>query len=403
MPQKTVRQHTGPQRIAVIGAGVLGLAVARSLASQGAQVTLFEQHDPGSGTSQISYGWVNANGKDPASYHRLNAAAIDEHKRWQAQHPTPAPWLLETGTLEWAADPATRRQLEQRVAKLKALDYPSEPYDRARLQAALPELRLDPRVQQGWYFPSECLIYPSLFIARMLADLRLLGSELICHDQVTTLSTADQGVSVTLASGNCWHGDQLVLATGRWSAELLAQCGLELAMTDANRADPAACSFLAHTQPLPVQLNCNIITPELNVRPDGGGRMMLQALDLDQHADPARPVAADGMIGNELLRRLRRLFANSDSARIERIEVGQRSRPADGLPAIGYVSGLPGVYLMVSHSGMTLAPLLGKLVAGEMMSGARPAMLADFAPDRLVRPLSDEQNVAAPAYLPAAQ
>jgi glycine/D-amino acid oxidase-like deaminating enzyme len=32
---------------------------------------------------------------------------------------------------------------------------------------------------------------------------------------------------VTLASGNCWHGDQLVLATGRWSAELLAQCGLE--------------------------------------------------------------------------------------------------------------------------------------------------------------------------------
>jgi hypothetical protein len=39
------------------------------------------------------------------------------------------------------------------------------------------------------------------------------GGELICHDQVTTLSTADQGVSVTLASGNCWHGDQLVLGS----------------------------------------------------------------------------------------------------------------------------------------------------------------------------------------------
>lgn len=403
MPQKTVRQHTAPQRIAVIGAGVLGLAVARSLASQGAQVTVFDKRYPGSGTSQISYGWVNANGKDPASYHRLNAAAIDEHKRWQAEHPAPAPWLLETGTLEWAAHPAIHRQLEQRVAKLRALGYPAESWDRARLQAALPELRPDPRVQNAWFFSSECLLYPSLFIARMLADLRTLGAKLVCHDEVTTLSTSDQGVDLTLASGERWKGDQLVLATGRWSAELLAQCGFELAMTEANRANPAACSFLAYTQPLPIQLSSNIITPELNVRPDGGGRLMLQALDLDQHADPARPVAVDGMIGNEMLRRLRRLFANSQDARIERIEVGQRSRPADGLPAIGYVSGLARVYLMVSHSGMTLAPLLGRLVAGEMLSGARPAMLTDFAPDRLVRPLIEDDKNAAPAYLPAAQ
>ena len=396
-------QHNSQPRIAVIGAGVLGLAAALELARQGAQVTVFDKRFPGSGTSQISYGWVNANGKDPASYHQLNAAAIDEHKRWQAEHPVTAPWLLETGTLEWAADAATLRQLEQRVSKLRVRSYPSQMIDRATLQAALPELRLDPRISQAWFFPSECLLYPSLFIARMLAGLRALGGQLVCQNEVTTLTASERGVTLTLASGDQWQGDQLVLATGRWSGELLAQCGIELAMTDASRADPAACSFLAHTQPLPIQLNCNIITPELNVRPDGGGRLMLQALDLDQHADPARPVATEGMIGNELLRRLRRMFANSDDARIERIEVGQRSRPADGLPVVGYVSGLARVYLMASHSGMTLAPLLGRLVAQEMMSGVRSAMLADFAPDRLVRPLSDTARATAPAYLPAAQ
>jgi hypothetical protein len=47
-----------------------------------------------------------------------------------------SPWLLETGTLEWAADPATRRQLEQRVAKLKALDYPPV----VQADAGLPDL-----------------------------------------------------------------------------------------------------------------------------------------------------------------------------------------------------------------------------------------------------------------------
>ncbi|WP_312838978.1 FAD-dependent oxidoreductase, partial [Pantoea piersonii] len=58
------------QRIAVIGAGVLGLSVARMLALQGAQVTLFDKGAPGAGTSQISFAWVNANGKSPESYHR---------------------------------------------------------------------------------------------------------------------------------------------------------------------------------------------------------------------------------------------------------------------------------------------------------------------------------------------
>jgi len=391
-----------PQRIAVIGAGVLGLAVAQSLSRRGAQVTVFEKNYPGSGTSQTSYAWVNANGKEPTSYHDLNAHAIDEHKRWQASHPASPRWLLETGTLEWAADESSLRQLAQRAAKLTTLDYPVEKRSRAALLGSLPELRLDPRIQHAWFFPSECLLYPSLFIASLLADLRASGGQLVCNNEVTTLTETSQDVHLTLASGDEWRGDQLVLATGRWAPELISQCGLELAMTDANRADPVACSFLAQTQPLPIPLKCNLITPELNVRPDGGGRLMLQALDLDQHADPARPVSPEGLIGKEMLRRLRRLFKNAEGARIERIETGQRSRPADGLPASGYISESARVYLMVSHSGMTLAPLLGRLVAEEMLSGTASPMLSAFAPHRLLRPLSAVAK-AAPAYLPSAQ
>lgn len=391
-----------PQRIAVIGAGVLGLAVAQSLSRRGAQVTVFDKNYPGSGTSQISYAWVNANGKEPTRYHDLNAHAIDEHKRWQASHPASPRWLLETGTLEWAADESSLRQLAQRAAKLTTLDYPVEKRSRAALLGALPELRLDPRVQHAWSFPSECLLYPSLFIASLLADLRTSGGQLVCNNEVTTLTESAQDVHLTLASGDEWRGDQLVLATGRWAPELLSQCGLELAMTDANRADPVACSFLAQTQPLPVSLKCNLITPELNVRPDGGGRLMLQALDLDHHADPARPASPDGLIGKEMLRRLHRLFKNTEGARIERIETGQRSRPADGLPALGYISESARVYLMVSHSGMTLAPLLGRLVAEEMLSGTASPMLNAFAPHRLLRPLSAVAKTA-PAYLPSAQ
>ena len=391
------------QRIAVTGAGVLGLSVARMLALRGAQVTVFDKGVPGAGTSQISFAWVNANGKSPESYHRLNEAGIEAHKRLQQMSDAPAPWLLETGTWEWAADPASRAQLEKRLSTLTSLGYPWQAVTREALLAHFPELRLDSRIQQGWFFPSECLLYPSLLIGWLLAQIRRLGVSVITQTEVVSLSEEAEGATLELSNGERWRGDQVILAAGRWSAELLTQLGLDLAMTDANQPDKVACSFLAYTDPLPIQINSNIISPELNVRPDGGGRLMLQALDLDDYADPARPVSTEGLIGQEFLRRLRRMFIQTEGARIAKIEVGQRSRPADGLPATGYVNDHQRVYLMASHSGMTLAPLLGELVADEVMTGRRPEMLADFAPQRLLTPFTGKSEGLAPAYLPAAQ
>jgi glycine/D-amino acid oxidase-like deaminating enzyme len=58
--------------------------------------------------------------------------------------------------------------------------------------------------------------------------------------------------------------------------------------------------------------------------------------------------------------------------------------PADGLSAVGPVPALPGYYLVLTHSGVTLAPVLSRLVAEEITTGAPPAMLLPFRPDRLV-------------------
>lgn len=69
------------QQIAVVGAGVIGLAVARALALQGAQVTIFDRDYMGAGTSSTTFAWVNANGKPPPAYQRLNALAMEDHAR----------------------------------------------------------------------------------------------------------------------------------------------------------------------------------------------------------------------------------------------------------------------------------------------------------------------------------
>lgn len=43
---------------------------------------------------------------------------------------------------------------------------------------------------------------------------------------------------------------------------------------------------------------------------------------------------------------------------------------------------MPGYYEAVSHSGITLGPVVGRLLASEILSGQRDKMLADFHPER---------------------
>ena len=54
----------------------------------------------------------------------------------------------------------------------------------------------------------------------------------------------------------------------------------------------------------------------------------------------------------------------------------------DGLPLLGFLPGLEGFYTAVSHSGVTLGPLFGKLVAGELVEGRIDPRLEPYRPTR---------------------
>lgn len=394
---------SGRKRIAVVGAGVLGLSVARSLSASGADVTVFERNHIGAGTSTTTFAWVNSNGKNPASYHALNVVAMREHVELQKNARSEGQWLMQTGTYEWATDSAQQERLTARVTRLRQADYIAEELSQAQLRKRVPEIRLDPRVDRIWHFPEECLLHPTVFLAHLWAEARRHGTKLHINSGVRDITEHENGVKLALEDGSEWKGDSLVLATGRWSQELMSRLGLQLAMIDPNQPDRIACGFLAVTTPLLIQLSTNLITPELNVRPDGGGRLLLQAPDLDHFANPAASTPAEGYIGQEMLHRLRRLFDNAQSAKIERITVGQRSRPADGLPGIGFATPRQRVYLMVTHSGMTLAPLLGKLGAEEIMQGSRSVLLRDYSPERLLGKTAGDFPAFSTLHFPAAQ
>jgi D-hydroxyproline dehydrogenase subunit beta len=86
---------------------------------------------------------------------------------------------------------------------------------------------------------------------------------------------------------------------------------------------------------------------------------------------------------------------------MEQLNVGQRVRPSDGLPAVGFVT--QRVYVMAIHSGMTLGPLLGRLAAEELVLERRASQLDDFSPDRLINRAPGEFSPIATKHSPASQ
>ncbi|MCK2212307.1 FAD-binding oxidoreductase [Actinomadura sp. ATCC 31491] len=359
-------------RVVVIGAGVVGAAVAAGLTRRGAQVTVLEARTPGAGTSATSMAWVNANNKLPEAYFHLNHAAVRAH------HDLPGEWFFPTGHLECAVSHQHKELLESRVTRLESAGYPVERVTARRARELEPDLVSPPGAVYA-FFPEEGHVHPMRLIARLLGEARDAGAEVVCGAEVTAIEAAEPGVRVGVAGGGTYAADAVVTCAGRWTQGVAALAGAYVPMLDPARAGQLTNGFLVTTTPVPARLSRMITTDRLNLRPDGAGRLVVQALGLDGRAEPGVPVPDD--VRQDILARLSAVLPAAEGAEAERAVVGHRSLPGDGLTVAGFADPARRVYTVATHSGVTLAPLLGREVAGELY-GEESALLAAFRPGR---------------------
>lgn len=368
-------------KVAVIGAGVIGVTVAAELAQRGVAVTLFDQSGPGSGTSSTSYAWLNSNGKEPRAYYDLNLAGLDTHKRLSPTDETG--WIGLGGHVEFAVDDAHCRDLASRVERLAPRDYGADIIDPVRACELVPDLRLPEGVKLVVHFTKEAYAYPAKYIAFMLNRARNAGAEIRTGAAVVQVKSTGAGAAVELEDGTAHPVDRVVSAVGRWTRAFTSAAGHTVPVKEFAQPGDVVVGYLATTNPLPVQLSRLVTSPWLNVRPAGGGRLMLQALDLDGTADPRVVPGPTSELAEKFLARLRAIMANAEGARIEEIVVGQRVMPDDGRTIVGPVPNVPWLYVVATHSGITLAPYLGAAVAEEVL-GVKQDAFDEFRIERFL-------------------
>ncbi len=371
-------------RIAVIGAGMIGTSIAVELAARGAEVHLIDQSEPGSGSSAASYAWVNSNNKTPDSYYRLNLAGVQAHRHLADAG---VDWIRFTGHVEFATEPDHRSELRRRVERLIRVGYPVELISRERARELVPDLIVPQNCDTIAFYPDEAHLMPDRYIAGRLGEGERSGVRLRTGTPVISLDSGGAEVRVGLGDGDELSVDRVISATGRWTNDLTRLADLpDLMLENAGPGD-ATVGYLARTAQGTFAVDRLVTSPRLNVRPNGDGRLLLQALDLDATADPTAVPSPDSALGREFASRLAALLSDAGDTQVTDLLVGYRAMPRDTRSIIGALPSCPWLYLVATHSGVTLAPLLGSGVAREIFGQSEP-LFADFRPDRLLEPVT---------------
>jgi D-hydroxyproline dehydrogenase subunit beta len=364
----------------VIGAGVLGASVAARLAAAGARVTLLDQDEPGRGTSRWSFAWVNSNDKGPRPYHDLNHAGI---RAWAELAPDldGAAWYRPVGHVELAADDD---ELAARVDRLTEWGYPAYLIDAAEAADLEPSLRAPASQAAAAWFPGEAYLLTEPLIERLVARARAHGATILTGDQgrVTGLDPKTPG-RVHTAGGAVLEPDEVVCCAGRWTPGLAVTANpdgpVPLVSWDTRRA--AAPGLVVRVGPVgPHGPDRVVHTPQLALRPHPGGLLHLEAPDAA--VDLYTPDTELRRWADELLRRAQRTVRGLNDAAVAAYQVCVRPMPVDGQSIVGRLPGAEWLYVVVTHSGVTLAAHLSRLVTAELTGGTEAAELAPFRPGR---------------------
>ena len=373
-----------PANVAVIGAGIMGAAIAFRLARRGVSVALFDASQPGHGASSHSFAWINAGAKEPIGYHNLNRRSLEMWPRFAAEigdHGDPdSIGLRWGGKVSWESSPVAAEGLAARVRQLQSWGYPTRLIDADELKRLEPSLDIGP-VAAAEYSPNEGQVEPQMVVDACLRRLLESGCEIHANTEVHGFERSDDGRIRSLAAASGSRDvDAVVIAAGTATTRLAA-------LASVNVPQAQSPGVVIRTNPLPPLLhNVPVVYApplddgrrEIHLRQCADGRMMIGEGDQESLAEDDTQAHAD-----DLLARACRYLPGLAGAQAVPVPVGWRPMPLDGYPVMGFASEAPNLYVALTHSGVTLAPALSQLAAQEICDGIpADAVLGPYRPQR---------------------
>jgi glycine/D-amino acid oxidase-like deaminating enzyme len=377
----------------VIGGGIVGTTAAYFLARKGLKVALVERGSLAVGTTSKSFAWINGTSKTAdENYHRLNARGLTAYCELAVEFGEDALGLNPTGSLNVVqrSDSAGYAAAKERARMLAGFGYPATWVGRGDLGAMEPHVTFPDDAEALYAMADHCLDAPHF--TRFMADqVRSLGGMVFENCAARTLEVRDDGQVTGLVTDNgTLTTEHVLLAAGPGTPEVLS---------DLTGYDAFAARFPLRKVPglllrtpsnLPHHLIRHVLYmylgSEIHMLPDFNGGLKIGADDTDGMVDADSTPEHLHNVASILLDRAKDYlpgFVGRACLDDCELTVGVRPYPEDGHSLAGQLPGAKGLYLIATHSGITLAPAIGGLMAELITTGKTPEMLKPFSLERI--------------------
>ena len=380
------------QNVVIVGAGIIGSSLALSLAQRRPEwnILVLDAQNNGDSlgkTTPASWAWLNANGKSPRHYQLLNQLGIHVWKK----EPHLSPLVSWLGSLvRFAKSPAF----------VDMGGYPVEgPLSNERIQQLEPfanwqltEGKNTESQEEIYFFQDEGCVDPLLAVKTLRLAAKQQGVCFLSDRNVTNILRNEQGIiygieSVSAAeslsdsndhSAKFKPADLVVVAAGVGCASkilgglpLLHKPGQIVYARPKTSFSPRLGRILVDS------VRCSHVLQ----RPDGS--IVAGGGALETGGSSGAFIFAS-KLDKSLLEGAKELSPKIISnAEFTHSEEAVRPMPKDGLPVVGFLQ--QGLYAVVTHSGITLGPLLSTFASGELDSNVECELLDPYRPCRFTQ------------------
>jgi glycine oxidase len=365
-----------PSDIVVIGAGIVGCAVAYELARRGASVQIVDDRPAGMGATQASAGvlapYIEAPDEGPLL--DLTVRSLDLFDRFIAQVTAASGEPVayrRGGTLDVAREDETLRRFRKSAETLARKGIAAEIVDALGAQTEEPYLRAG--ILGGLLIPSHGYVVARELTRALATAARRHGAQLIEHGRVRRVSRHGGDLVVETERGSL-TGNGVVMAAGSWSGQI------EIAGVAARVPVRPVRGQLLHLAWNGPPLRRITWSERCYLVPWEDGRLLVGATVEDVGFDERTTAAGV----RDLIEAACEIVPHARTAGFLAAKAGLRPATPDGLPMIGASGVIPNLMYATGHyrSGVLLAPLTAELVADAMLEDLIDPVLAITSPQR---------------------
>jgi glycine oxidase len=356
--------------VAVVGAGVIGLACAWRAAQRGLDVVVLESRTPAAGASGVAAGMLAPVGELSFGEQRLLELTLEAARRYSdfvaelEERSGQQVGYSRSGALHVALDRDEAEELRRRHGLQRSLGLEAEWLTPRRCRELEPGLA--PAIAAGVHAPHEGAVDPRALCAALLVAMERDGAEVRSSSAVCEAVISGERIEgVRTEGGDEVLASHVLLANGCWAgdAEWLPPAARP-------PVRPVKGQILTLRGPASESVCERIVASErVYVVPREDGRLVVGATVEERGFDTT--VTAGGV--HELLREAYRLLPEIAELELEEAAAGLRPGTPDNLPLIG-PGALDGLVLATGHyrNGILLAALTADRVA-DVLAAAKVA------------------------------